>query len=133
MNASTKQLRKYLFLVAMIFLFVVLVVIQTQNKITNENSPHQSISISQSFEIIKTKCEYGESGPRILCAIYTHKAIHNTTLLFAHNTWAKRYLIFFYRNQIETKAFIKALNFNFVNFKNLKMRQNHLYDWAQIG
>ena len=90
MNTSTKQLRKYLFLVAVIFLFVVLVVIQTQNKITNENSPHKSISISQSFEIIKTKCDYGESGPRILCAIYTHKAIHNTTLLFAHNTWAKR-------------------------------------------
>jgi hypothetical protein len=83
MSLSKKLLRKYLFLVAMIFLFVVLVVIQKQNKFPSENS-------RQSFEIIKTKCDYGESGPRILCAIYTHKAIHKTTLLFAHNTWAKR-------------------------------------------
>jgi hypothetical protein len=90
MNASTKQLRKYFFVAGLVFLFVVLVVIQKQDTFTNENS-----SKTQSYEIIKTKCDYGEKGPRILCAIYTHKAIHNTTLLFAHNTWAKRFVIFF--------------------------------------
>jgi hypothetical protein len=108
MNASTKQLRKYLFVAGFVFLFVVLVLIQKQDKFTNENS-----SKTQSYEIIKTKCDYGESGPRILCAIYTHKAIHKTTLLFAHNTWAKRFFTF--SKSIWNE--IGKLNFNFVNYK----------------
>jgi hypothetical protein len=113
MNASTKQLRKCLFVAGFVFLFVVLVLIQKQDKFTNENS-----SKTQSYEIIKTKCDYGESGPRILCAIYTHKAIHNTTLLFAHNTWAKRFFTFLKSIWNE----IGKLNFNFVNYTILKMR-----------
>ena len=39
---------------------------------------------------ILTKCKYGVKGPRILCAIFTHKALHNTTLIPVHKTWAKR-------------------------------------------
>jgi hypothetical protein len=85
MYRCTKIVKNFLILLAFVFLFVVLVLVKKKDKFKDEIS-----HLAQSHEIIKTKCEYGESGPRILCAIYTHKAIHNTTLLFAHNTWAKR-------------------------------------------
>jgi hypothetical protein len=113
MYRCTKIVKNFPILLVFVFLFVVLVVFKKQDKFTNENS-----SKTQSYEIIKTKCDYGESGPRILCAIYTHKAIHNTTLLFAHNTWAKRFFTFLKSIWNE----IGKLNFNFVNYTILKMR-----------
>ena len=39
---------------------------------------------------IKTKCDYGRRGPRILCAIFTHKEVHKKTLMPVHETWASR-------------------------------------------
>jgi glycoprotein-N-acetylgalactosamine 3-beta-galactosyltransferase len=42
------------------------------------------------YDIIETNCNYGENGPKILCAIYTHSIVHKTTLPPVHNTWAKR-------------------------------------------
>ena len=47
-----------------------------------------------SFKTIKTKCNYGIRGPRILCAIFTHRDLHKSTLLPVHNTWAKRFRLF---------------------------------------
>jgi hypothetical protein len=46
--------------------------------------------ISSNSDTIQTKCNYSENGPRILCAIFTHKSVHKTTLPPVHNTWAKR-------------------------------------------
>ena len=40
--------------------------------------------------VIETECDYGARGPRILCAVFTHRLVHKTTLLPVHNTWAKR-------------------------------------------
>ena len=49
-----------------------------------------SLNYFKSFEIVQTDCDYGENGPRILCAIFTYKAVHKTTLIPVHETWAKR-------------------------------------------
>ena len=37
-------------------------------------------NVNSNYELIKTKCNYGENGPRILCAVFTHKNVHKTTL-----------------------------------------------------
>ena len=46
-------------------------------------------------EIIKTKCDYNEKGPRILCAIFIHQSFHKTKVLPVHETWAKRFIFLF--------------------------------------
>ena len=45
--------------------------------------------------ILKTKCNYGPNGPRILCAIFTNRDAHSK-LHYVHNTWAKRFEICFF-------------------------------------
>lgn len=35
-------------------------------------------------------CNYGKSGPRILCAVYTYKKNHASRALMVHKTWGKR-------------------------------------------
>lgn len=80
-------------------------------------------------EIIETNCDYGPRGPRILCAIFTHRLVHKTTLLPVHNTWAKRYSFI-----ISEYFHFQSLNYriDFVYFLILnKMRQNHLHDRPQ--
>ena len=42
------------------------------------------------YEEIETKCNYGERGPRILCAVFIHQSFHKTKVQPVHNTWAKR-------------------------------------------
>ena len=47
--------------------------------IIETNKKHISDESSKSEEI--SKCKYQKGGPRILCAIFTHREVHNTTLL----------------------------------------------------
>ena len=55
------------------------------------NQKNLKIDVENSnLEIVKTKCNYGENWPRILCAIFTFKDVHKTTLIPVHETWAKR-------------------------------------------
>ena len=34
-------------------------------------------------------CKYGKSGPRIICAVFTHKEAHND-IRYIQNTWGRR-------------------------------------------
>ena len=39
--------------------------------------------------IIYTKCNYNNNGPRILCVVFTHSIAHSK-LQYVHYTWGKR-------------------------------------------
>ena len=34
-------------------------------------------------------CKYGKSGPRIICAVFTHREAHDD-IRYIHNTWGRR-------------------------------------------
>lgn len=43
----------------------------------------------QAENIVLNKCDYKYDGPRILCAVFTHKKVHSK-VHYVHNTWGKR-------------------------------------------
>ena len=43
----------------------------------------------QKDNTVLTKCNYNNNGPRILCAVFTHKKVHSK-VHYVHNTWGKR-------------------------------------------
>ena len=101
MIRNLAQRTKYYWVFTLFVMFVLILFFNDQNNSMgilkkNLNSTKDDLKNgefkwnSDTSNIIKTKCNYGENGPRVLCAIFTHKAVHKTTLPPVHNTWAKR-------------------------------------------
>lgn len=92
------MLKKKSFIYAsVISLLVFLLVFYLRNKIEYLNQIYGRIndrittinSYQNTDNLIKTKCNYKSSGPRILCAVFTYKEAHSK-VHYVHNTWGKR-------------------------------------------
>jgi len=64
----------WLLLIISIFIFILIQYKIPMCSFINLNN------VATDYQIIQTKCGYGENGPRILCAVFTHKSVHKTTL-----------------------------------------------------
>ena len=54
-----------------------------------EISGHLFLNTLRKETTVLTKCKYNKNGPRILCAVFTHKKVHSK-VHYVHNTWGNR-------------------------------------------
>jgi len=71
---------------------------------------HTKLSLLDMMGLVKdtNKCNYPKTGPKILCAVFTHKANFETKAKAVDQTWGKR------RNKIRT-SIIFYLKISFLN------------------